>query len=255
VARRGAGKSPLKKYIVQLTSTEQSDLTDLASATEAQADARRINRALVLLAAYDGETDEEIALKVGVSFGSVGRLRRRFVEEGLEAALSERPRPPNKLFEETHQEASLAPQSSSEARPDEWMWRFRPQTHSVPAEEQALQPIGRSFLPASIVRVVQPFVGLLYVIGLLLEFFLLFHFVPFAIEGSRTVAVGVSSIVLIFLGMAAWRISCSGGQASTARPLPRTTGSGLQRQVIVSTLRRGWLAAGRNVTLLARRRT
>jgi len=50
-------------------------------------------RAQTLLLAAEGRTDEEIvgALRIGVS--TVERTRRRFVEEGPDAALRERPRP------------------------------------------------------------------------------------------------------------------------------------------------------------------
>jgi transposase len=55
--------------------------------------ARRLKRALVLLAADEGDADAEIAKKARVHRTTVEELRKRCVEEGLEAALSERPRP------------------------------------------------------------------------------------------------------------------------------------------------------------------
>ena len=54
---------------------------------------RRRNRALILLRADAGETDEEIVEGVGVSLGTVANVRRRFSAGGLAAALHERPRP------------------------------------------------------------------------------------------------------------------------------------------------------------------
>jgi len=81
----------LKKYIIKLTPEERSALTALTS--RGKASVRRIKRALVLLAADAGDRDEEIAGTVRVGVRSVERIRRRFVEEGLDAALSERPRP------------------------------------------------------------------------------------------------------------------------------------------------------------------
>ena len=88
----GGGKEePLKKYIIKLTPEERSALTALTS--RGKASVRRIKRALVLLAADAGDRDEEIAGTVRVGVRSVERIRRRFVEEGLDAALSERPRP------------------------------------------------------------------------------------------------------------------------------------------------------------------
>lgn len=94
-----------KMYIVELTSDERSQLTALVR--RGKESARRINRARILLLADDGRTDEEIwnALQIGRS--TVERTRRRFFELGLEAALSERPRPgkPPKL--DAKQEAVL----------------------------------------------------------------------------------------------------------------------------------------------------
>jgi transposase len=54
---------------------------------------RRLKRAQVLLAADAGTTDETIAANVSVGTSTVYRTKRRFVEEGLEEALSEDPRP------------------------------------------------------------------------------------------------------------------------------------------------------------------
>jgi hypothetical protein len=87
----GGEEEPLKKYAVELTPAERTDLEALARKGEASA--RRMKRALVLLAADDGATDEEIAAKVRVRRTTVEHIRQRFVEEGQDAALSEGPRP------------------------------------------------------------------------------------------------------------------------------------------------------------------
>lgn len=60
---------------------------------------RRIKRAQILLAADAGSKDEAIARNVGVGTSSVYRTTQRFVELGLEEALSEASRPgqPRKL--------------------------------------------------------------------------------------------------------------------------------------------------------------
>ena len=54
---------------------------------------RRLKRAQIRLAAEAGATDEEIARTIGVAGSTVYRTKRRFVVAGLEAALSEQPRP------------------------------------------------------------------------------------------------------------------------------------------------------------------
>jgi transposase len=81
----------LKKYIVELEPQARRELEALTK--RGSSSARRIKRALILLAAADGETDETIAAKVRTHPNTVQRIRQRFVEESLQAALSERPRP------------------------------------------------------------------------------------------------------------------------------------------------------------------
>jgi transposase len=81
----------LKKYVVALEPKQRAELEALT--TRGQASARRLKRALILLAAADGDRDEAIAAKVRVHANTVQRIRQRFVEESLDVALSERPRP------------------------------------------------------------------------------------------------------------------------------------------------------------------
>ncbi len=94
-----------KKYIVELTQEERSRLRELTRKGECKA--RRLKRALVLLSADEGKVDREIAAEVRVHEVTIERLRRRFVEEGLEAALSEKPRPGKAPKLDGHQEAML----------------------------------------------------------------------------------------------------------------------------------------------------
>jgi transposase len=54
---------------------------------------RRVKRAQILLAAADGVAEAEIAATVRVGTATVYRTKQRFVEQGLERALAEAPRP------------------------------------------------------------------------------------------------------------------------------------------------------------------
>jgi transposase len=85
------------RYRVTLTSDERHQLQALTAG--GQGAVRRIKRAQILLAADAQTTDEMIARAVGVGTSTVYRTKQRFVEEGLERALTERPRPgaPRKL--------------------------------------------------------------------------------------------------------------------------------------------------------------
>lgn len=80
-----------ERYIVDLSDNERGLLE--AFVAGGKASARRIKRAQILLAAATGCADDLIARTVSVGTSTVYRTRRRFVEEGLEAALSEDPRP------------------------------------------------------------------------------------------------------------------------------------------------------------------
>ena len=79
------------RYRITLTSDEQAQLRSFVQGGKGAF--RRLKRAQILLAAASGSADADIAANVGVGTSTVYRTKRRFVEEGLEAALSEEPRP------------------------------------------------------------------------------------------------------------------------------------------------------------------
>jgi len=79
------------RYRVTLSHEEREQLRELVRG--GKGGVRRLKRAQVLLAADAGATDETIAANVAVGTSTVYRTKRRFVEEGLEEALSEEPRP------------------------------------------------------------------------------------------------------------------------------------------------------------------
>jgi transposase len=78
------------RYRVELNHAEQEALTALVSGGKHPV--RRLKRAQILLAAHAAVGDEAIARAIGTSGSTVYRTKRRFVEESLEAALSEEPR-------------------------------------------------------------------------------------------------------------------------------------------------------------------
>jgi Winged helix-turn helix len=91
------------KYLVDLTPAEQADLVGLLN--QGKVSARQIARAPLLLQAAAGGRDEGIAGTLRVGLSTVPRLRQRFVEEGLEPALSERRRARGRAKLEGKQEA------------------------------------------------------------------------------------------------------------------------------------------------------
>ena len=79
------------RYRVDLEESERRQLEEIV--TGGTRAVRRVKRAQILLAAAAGQTDDAIATTVRVGTSTVYRTKRRFVEESLEAALSEDPRP------------------------------------------------------------------------------------------------------------------------------------------------------------------
>lgn len=80
-----------KVYVVELTDDERRELRALIHGGAARA--RMVNRAQILLHASEGKQDKEIAAALHTSESTVGRIRKRFVEEGLHGALHEVVRP------------------------------------------------------------------------------------------------------------------------------------------------------------------
>lgn len=80
-----------KKYVVKLTEEERSYLLDMLKKGVDRA--RKLTRARILLLSAQGKTDRFIATVLEVSTQTVRNIRKRFAEEGLEAALNDRPRP------------------------------------------------------------------------------------------------------------------------------------------------------------------
>jgi transposase len=83
-------ESAMKKYLVTLTTDEREELNALISAGTASA--KKLAHARILLKADQADggpawSDEAVAEAVEVSTDTVARVRQRFVEQGLEAAL------------------------------------------------------------------------------------------------------------------------------------------------------------------------
>jgi transposase len=118
-----------KKYRVTLTLEEREQLTALV--TKGKAAAQALTHARILLKtdqADDGPgwTDAAVCAALDVGLCTVMRVRERFVEEGLDAAL--RPRPssyvqPRKL--DGHLEAQLITLACSEAPAGHARWTLR----------------------------------------------------------------------------------------------------------------------------------
>ena len=114
---------PAKIYIVDLTPEERETLLKLIKQGESKA--RTLNRARILLKADEGFGDEQIAEALHTGSATAGRVRQRFVEEGLERSLHERPRYGQKPKLSGRDEARLIAVACSDAPDGQASWSLR----------------------------------------------------------------------------------------------------------------------------------
>lgn len=118
-----------KRYRVTLTHEEREQLRLMIS--RGKGDARRLAHARVLLQADEAEgaprrTDEQVASALDTSTRTVERVRERFVEEGLDAALL--PRPGRRVYArklDGRQEARLIALACSKPPAGKARWTLR----------------------------------------------------------------------------------------------------------------------------------
>jgi transposase len=108
-------RMPEKRYIVELTPEERTQLTQLLR--RGRGGARCNARARILLQAAEGATDAAVAAAVRVGVRTVERTRQKFVAGGVDWALGERPRPGARRKLDGKQEAFLVATACS-APPD-----------------------------------------------------------------------------------------------------------------------------------------
>jgi transposase len=114
---------PAAKYIVDLTVEEREHLFQLMR--RGNPAARKVTRARILLKADEGLTDDQVAAALHVGIATVGRVRQRFVEEGLDSALQEKPRPGQRRKLTGTQEAHLIAITCSKAPEGRARWTLR----------------------------------------------------------------------------------------------------------------------------------
>jgi transposase len=112
-----------KLYRVDLSEEERAAL--LALTQKGKVAARRLRRAQILLLADEGRIDTEIAAALHVGLATVERTRKRFVEEGFEASLSERARPGRVRRLDGHQEAFLVALACSDPPEGRSVWTMQ----------------------------------------------------------------------------------------------------------------------------------
>jgi transposase len=114
---------PKKKYLINLSEEERDTLANLTSKGEIKA--RKFKRAMILLKADEGLSDPQIMAAINISRPCVERLRRRYVENGLECALNENPRPGQRRKLDGRAEARLVATACSAAPEGHEHWTMR----------------------------------------------------------------------------------------------------------------------------------
>ncbi len=123
-------KSMQKQYIVTLTLEEREELKNIT--TKGKHQVRTVKHANKLLKADQSEgrpnwSDKQISSALGIGIATIERLRKRFVEEGLDAALKPRKgssfHPERKL--DGHKEAQLVTLVCSDPPDGYAQWSLR----------------------------------------------------------------------------------------------------------------------------------
>ena len=114
---------PAKLYRVNLTEAEREHL--LGITRRGQSPGRKVKWSLILCKADEGLTDQQVAKALMVGPATVGRVRQRFVEGGLERALDDLPRPGQRRKLDGRQEAHLVAVACSAAPEGHTRWTLR----------------------------------------------------------------------------------------------------------------------------------
>ena len=114
---------PAKLYRVNLTEDEREHL--LGITRRGKSSGRKVKRSLILCKADEGLSDQQVAEALMVGSSTVGRVRQRFVEGGLERALNDLPRPGQRRKLDGKQEAHLVAVACSAAPEGHTRWTLR----------------------------------------------------------------------------------------------------------------------------------
>lgn len=114
---------PRKMYHINLSDEERQALLEMTRKGEIKA--RKFKRAMILLKADEGQTDQQIMAALNVSRPCVERIRKRFVAEGMERALNEDPRPGQRRKLDGRAEATLIAETCSAAPEGHERWTLR----------------------------------------------------------------------------------------------------------------------------------
>jgi putative transposase len=103
---------------------------------------RTVRRALILQRLGEGESGLKVAAQVGVAVNTVYQVRKRYLEDGLERALYDRPRPGAKPVLDTRQKQRIIAMVCSSPPPGQARWTVRLITAEA-QKRKLVQQVGR----------------------------------------------------------------------------------------------------------------
>jgi transposase len=118
-----------EKHEVHLKETERRKLIGIVS--KGRNKAVVIQRAHILLKVDEGKTDAEISQMLYVSEQTIRRTRQRFVQEGVQAALEDKPHPATGSELDEKQEARIIALACSEPPAGQARWTLELLTQEV----------------------------------------------------------------------------------------------------------------------------
>jgi transposase len=113
----------MPKCQIQLTDEQRHRLVEITS--KGKVAVRLSKRSQILLLSEQGYKDEIIAERVGVSVATVERTRQKFVQQGLDEAITEKPRPGKRCKLDGKTEAFLIATACSDAPEGRANWTMQ----------------------------------------------------------------------------------------------------------------------------------
>jgi len=114
---------PRKRQIIQLSETDRSSLTQILTKKETSAREQTRARVLDLLSRMEAPVQIAELLKIGVA--TVYNLQKRFLEEGFEAALKDKPRSGKPPVIKPEEKAKITALACSDAPSGYARWTLR----------------------------------------------------------------------------------------------------------------------------------
>jgi len=113
----------VQKYKVDLSRGEREQLEEIVQSEAPRS--RRVKHAKIVLASDLGKSAAKVADWVGVGHSTVERTRQRYAEDGLEAALKDKPRPGGKAKLDGKQQAFVVALACSDTPDGQERWSMQ----------------------------------------------------------------------------------------------------------------------------------